>query len=44
MVSGSGIIQATQCVMHSWIRLEMFVNQAIKLYEQKNLQDISEVT
>lgn len=41
MVSGSGIIQVTQCVMHSWIRLEMFVNQVIKLYE--HLQDISEV-
>lgn len=44
MVPGSGIIQASKCVMHSWIRLEMFVNQAVKLYEQKHLQDISEVT
>lgn len=29
--------------MCSWIRSETFVNQAIKLYEQKHLQDISEV-
>jgi len=43
VVSGNGIIQATRRIIHSCIRSEMFVNQAIKLFEQKYLEDISEV-
>lgn len=43
MVSGNGVIQVTRRIIHSCIRSEMFVNQAIKLFEQKYLQDINEV-
>lgn len=43
MFFGNAIIQATQHIIHSCIRSEMFVNQAIMLFEQKYLQDISEV-
>lgn len=43
MVSGNRVRPATQHIIHSGIRSEMCVNQAIKLFEQECLQDIREV-
>ena len=43
MVSGNGIIQASQRIMRSRIRSETFVKQAIKLFELKYVPGTSEV-